>query len=88
MNNIKSEGVNTFFEISNPLQNAKVMDGGKCFFVFMKSFFHKLYQQKFQKSYLLRSDWDTADKKGKFQLICQWNEWAEKLKKRMAAKKK
>jgi hypothetical protein len=85
--NITHEGTNTSCEVLQIYKNPKIQDTGKVLYIFLKSFLHKLYSQKFQKSYLIKSDWDYEHNKGKFQIICQWSDWAEKLRKKMSAKK-
>jgi hypothetical protein len=83
---VQTEGNITNFHITELYENPKKLDAGNCLYRISEGFLRNLLQRKFNKSYLTKSSYDKVHRACELQMVCQWSDFAEKLKKRLSKK--
>ncbi len=74
----------TQFHILNLFEHPKLQDSGKSTASFFEGFFKSIFQRKFNKSYLIKSSFNTDYRSCELQMQSQWSDFAERLRAKFA----
>lgn len=72
------------FHILNLFEHSKLQDAGKSTASFFEGFFKSIFQRKFNRSFLIKSSFNSDYKSCELQLQSQWSDFAERLRAKFA----